>query len=290
MTPLFTREELARLDRLRVRRRRQVLGEVGGEWRSVRTGSGSRFADHRAYVEGDDLRYVDWNVYGRLGDLVVKRFETEENLNLLLCVDRSLSMEGAKSLAARRIAGALGHVALAHMDFVRLTWLPPPDGALPTRVRGRGRSAALLDELARVPDAGPTDHGRALERAIGSTRRRGLAVLISDFYDPQGAIRGLARLGAHGLDVAAVHVLDAADLDLPAGASLTVVDRESGERLAVEVTADLLSRMHAAWRRRAEGLERWCLSREIAYHRVDASRPIWDSIGRLLAGAAAIFA
>jgi uncharacterized protein (DUF58 family) len=279
--PLFTPEELARLDRLRIRRRRAIRGEGRGEWRSARLGAGTSFADHREYVPGDDLRYVDWNVYGRLGDLVVKRFETEESLNLLLAVDRSLSMEGPKSRMARRLAGAIGHVALSHMDYVRVAWLPPT-GAPVLPLRGRGRAGALLDELASVEDGGATDHVRSLEQAMGSTRHRGLAVLLSDFYDPGGAVRGLSLLRARGLDVAAVHVLDARDADVPVGASVVAVDRETGAEAALEVSRDLAERVRAAWRRRAESLERWCLSREIAYHRADANRPLWEVLGPMI--------
>jgi uncharacterized protein (DUF58 family) len=286
--PLFSPQELGRLDRLRLRRRRSVRGEALGEWRSARLGAGSQFADHRAYVVGDDLRTVDWNVYGRLGDLVVKRFETEESLNLLLCVDRSLSMSGRKSATARRVAGALGYVALSHMDYVRLAWLPPPQGAAPTLHRGRGRAAMLLDELAALPDQGATDHLGALQRAVGTTRHRGLAVVVSDFFDPAGAVRGLGLLRSRGLDVAAVHVIDAKDAELPDAAALVAVDRETGEELALDVTRELADRVAAAWRRRAEGIERWCLSREIAYHRVDAGRPLWDALGPLVVGPAAV--
>ena len=278
---LFTPAERARLDRVRLRRRRAIRGEGRGEWRSARLGAGTSFADHREYVPGDDLRYVDWNVYGRLGDLVVKRFETEESLNLLLAVDRSLSMEGAKSRMARRLAGAIGYVALSHMDYVRLAWLPSSGGAVVPR-RGRRRTGALLDELAAVPDGGATDHVRALEEAMGSTRHRGLAVVLSDFYDPAGAVRGLSFLRGRGLDVAAVQVLDARDADLPVGASIVAVDRETGQEARVEVTRDVADRVRAAWRRRAESLERWCASREIAYHRADAARPLWEVLGPMI--------
>ncbi len=122
--PLFTPHELARLERLRIRRRRTVRGEGRGEWRSQDRGQSGLFADHRAYVAGDDLRYIDWNVVGRLGDIVVKRFEAERSLNVLLCIDRSLSMAGEKARFARRIAGALGYLALAHQDHARVAWMP----------------------------------------------------------------------------------------------------------------------------------------------------------------------
>ncbi len=280
--PLFTPEELMRLKRLRVQQRRQSFGDRMGDWRTARTGAGGLFADHRDYVPGDDLRYVDWNVYGRLGDLVVKRFEQEENLNLLLCVDRSRSMEGAKSHTARRLAAALGYIALAHLEHVRLAWLPSASNATITIHRGRERAQKLLDELGETPDEGETNHTRDLAKILGATRTRGVALVVSDFYDPREAVAGMAHLRTRGFDVAALHVLDQTDVELPKGASVRAVDRETGEIVDVDVTAEMLEALHATWRRRAESIERWCLAREIQYQRVDVRTSFWDSLQEML--------
>ncbi|MDJ0975926.1 MAG: DUF58 domain-containing protein [Planctomycetota bacterium] len=283
MSELFTQAERARLDRLRIHRRRRMPGERHGDWRTARYGAGGLFADHRHYAPGDDLRYVDWNVYGRLGEMVVKRFEAEENLNLLLCVDRSLSMDGAKSRRARRVAAALGYIALAHMDHVRLAWLPSPTTAPVHVFRGRDGGTKLLEELARVPEGGMTDHARDLKPVISSTRQRSVAVLISDFYDPQTAVAGLGRLRARRFDVAALHVMDVADLDLPRGASVRALDRETGQAIDVDVTPELIDSLHEAWRRRAYLMERWCIQREILYQRVDVGLSLWETLSDMLA-------
>lgn len=280
---LFTAAERARLDRLRIHRRRTMPGERQGDWRTGRIGAGGLFADHRDYVAGDDLRYVDWNVYGRLGHLVVKRFEAEENLNLLLCVDRSLSMDGAKAERARRLAGALGYIALAHLEHVRLAWLPSPASAPVSVHRGRERSARFLDELATTPAGGATDHNRDLAAVMSAVKGRGIALVLSDFYDPRESVAGLAKLRARGLEVAALHVLDVADVDLPVGASLRAEDRETGELIDVDVTPAFVERLHETWRRRAYLMERWCVSREIVYQRVDVGQTIWDCLRDLLA-------
>lgn len=286
---LFTPDELRRLERLRVRRRRSVRGVAQGEWRSRRHGASGLFADHRGYVEGDDLRYVDWNVYGRLGDLVVKRFEAEESNELLLALDRSRSMTGAKSHAARRLVGALGYLALTHLDRVRLAWLPSEKGRLPVEAfASRGRAAAFLRALGDVPDDGATDHARDLGRVVGLSRRRGTAFVISDFFDPAGAVRGLALLRARGLEVGALHVVDPADAALPVGSSIVAVDRETGEEMALDVGPALQERVHRAWQARAHGLERWCIAREIPYLRVDARRDVWDVLRALLRARMAI--
>lgn len=280
--PLFTPSELARLERLRVRRRRTVHGEGHGEWRSQDHGQSGLFSEHRAYVAGDDLRYVDWNVYGRLEDVVVKRFEAEQNLGVLLCIDRSLSMQGPKAALARRIAGALGYLALAHQDHARVAWLPGRPERPLTAYRSRARTPLLLDEIRDVEDEGTTDHVRDLGRIVSALRGRGLAILISDFFDPHGAIRGLGLLRSRGLEVGAVHVTDAQDAELPTGTAVVAVDRETGERLALDVTPALQERVRRTWLARSQALERWCLSREIRYLHVDAQRGLWDALRDLL--------
>lgn len=280
--PLLSEAELRRLDRLRIRRRRPVPSGVPGAWRNGRVGSGLLFADHRDYVPGDDLRTVDWNVYARLGDLVVKRFEAEENLELLLCVDRSRSMTGAKSHAARRLAAALGYLALARMDQVRLAWLPV-DGARPVRVlRGKARAGALLEALGEAPVEGRTEHARDAGRILAGTRRRALAVVLSDFYEPARAVAALAALRARGMDTVAVHVLDTADVAFEPGASLKAVDRETGEVVAVDVTPAFLESLHAAWLRRADTLERWCVAHEVLHQRCDVGLGLWEVLADML--------
>lgn len=280
--PLLTEDELRRLARLRVvRRRANPTGEIG-DWRTGRVGSGALFADHRDYVPGDDLRYVDWHVYARLGDLVVKRFETEENLELLLCVDRSLSMEGAKSHAARRLAAALGYLALANMDRARLAWLPSAQGAPVTTHHGKASVGTLLDELARVPAGGTTQHGRSVARVLSTCRRRMIAVVLSDFYDPANTVASLAALRSRGMDVVAVHVLDGADVDLEPGSSLLAVDRETGMEVKVDVTKAFLQGLRDAWHRRADTLERWCVTREVLYQRCDVALGLWDVLAEML--------
>ena len=279
MASLFTPEDRVRLDRLALRTRRTLRGEAVGERRSRRIGAGGEFADHRTYVPGDDLRYVDWNVYFRHGDLVVKRFEAVETVDVLLLVDRSASMEGAKAVAARRLAGAVAHVALRRRDTVATGWLPPvEDRPRVELLRGPKRLEALREDLASTPSGGATDHAGDVERAIGAVRRRGPAILVSDFFDPAGATRGLSRLVHHGFETTAVHVVDTADAELPVGESIRAVDRETGETVDIDVTAALAEAVHGAWRRRVDRLRAWCGAHEVTYVRLDADRPLWDAV------------
>ena len=286
-TSLFTPADSRRLDRLALLVRKAARGEARGERRARRIGAGGEFADHRGYVPGDDLRYVDWNVYGRHGDLVVKRFEAEENVRVLLVLDRSPSMEGAKSSDARRLAGALAHVALRRRDAVDLAFLPAlstGEGGPVESFRGPARLDACHSRIASVPLSGVTRHAEDLRRVLAAAGRRGPAILFSDFFDPAGAVKGLAMLAGHGFETTAVHVVDPADATLPEGEAFRCVDRETGEALDLDATPDLAERVLAAWRRRAERLRAWCAARGVGYQRADAGRPFWDVVREMLRG------
>lgn len=276
---LLTAADRARLDRLAHHTRRTMRGEAVGERRSRRIGAGGEFADHRTYAPGDDLRYVDWNVYFRHGDLVVKRFEAVETVDVLLLVDRSPSMDGPKHTAARRLAAALSHVAIRRRDTLAAGWLPARDeGARIDLVRSPARLEALLDDFATAPSSGTTNHARDVERAVASVKRRGPAILVSDFFDPAGATAGLSRLVHHRFEVSAVHVVDPADAALPVGESIRAADRETGETIDIDVTPALADAVHAAWRRRVERLHAWCSAHGVTYVRLDADRPLLDAV------------
>jgi uncharacterized protein (DUF58 family) len=275
--------DLARLDRLALFTRRRLRGEQAGERRTRRVGAGGEFVDHRTYVPGDDLRYVDWNVYFRLGDLVVKRFESVDAVRVLVALDRSASMAGAKARDARRLAAALCHVAVRRRDTARFAWLPALPGKPPVETfRVASRLAPLFDALATTPDAGDTNLARDLSRVVAAAEKRGPAVLISDFFDPAGAVAGLSALSARGFETTALHVLDPEDADLPLGESLRCIDRETGQRVDVDVTPELQDAMHAAWRRRVDRVRAWCGEREIGWVPVEVGHSMWDTLRALL--------
>ena len=172
----FTSEFLAQLERLSLLSRRIFRGRVKGERRSLRRGHSVEFCDYRAYGVGDDLRYVDWNIYGRLDRLHVKLFVDEEDLCLHLIVDASASMNfgtPSKLDCAVRIAAALGFVGLVNLERVGVGVLREriAEGWPPTR--GRNQVTGLVDFLAAVRPAGRTSLNEALANYAtdGSGRR-----------------------------------------------------------------------------------------------------------------------
>jgi len=287
----FSADFLAQLERLSLLSRRTFRGSVKGERRSPRRGHSVEFADYRAYGVGDDLRYVDWNIYGRLDRLHVKLFVDEEDLCLHLLVDASASMDfgtPSKLDYALRVAAALGFVGLVSHERVGLGILRErvSEGWPPTR--GRNQVVALLDFLADVRPAGATRLTDALSDYALRAREPGLAVLVSDLLDPQGFEAGIRALLERRFDVHVVQVLEPSELNPELAGDLRLHDAETGETRDVTVDAETLSGYRERLARFLERVESFCRSHEVGYHRVSTETPVEEFVvaqlrGRVLA-------
>ena len=215
-------EAIRRIARLEVRARGVVEGVLTGLHKSPSKGQSVEFLQHRPYVAGDDLRRVDWKVWGRQDRLTVKEFEEETSLRLTLVVDGSASMDyrggdrPTKYDHAATLAASLAWLALSHGDAAGVALF---DDRLRTTVPARTRKSQLAEicgALEAPRNAGETDFLPALRRLAETLPRRGLVVVISDFLgDREGTLRGLRLLARRGHDLAVLHVMDDDELEFP---------------------------------------------------------------------------
>jgi uncharacterized protein (DUF58 family) len=273
----FTPEFLAQLERLSLLSRRTFRGSVKGERRSPRRGHSVEFADYRAYGHGDDLRYVDWNIYGRLDRLHVKLFVDEEDLCLHLLVDASASMGfGAPSKLdyAVRLAAALGFVGLVNHERVGLGVLREriAEGWSPTR--GRSQVIPMMNFLDDLRPEGGTSLDAGLSSYAKRAREAGLVVVISDLLDPAGYERGVRALLERRFDVHVVHLLDPEEMSPTLGGDLRLIDSESGELRDLTVDAEAVRAYRERLRLFLERAEGFCRSHEIGYHRIVTDTPV----------------
>jgi uncharacterized protein (DUF58 family) len=273
----FTPEFLAQLERVSLLSRRTFRGSVKGERRSPRRGHSVEFADYRAYGHGDDLRYVDWNIYGRLDRLHVKLFVDEEDLCLHLLVDASASMAfGAPSKLdyAVRVAAALGFVGLVNHERVGLGVLRErvAEGWPPTR--GRAHILPMMDFLTEVKPGGGTGLDDGLANYAKRARDPGLVVVVSDLLDPGGFERGVRALLERRFDVHLVHLLDPEEMSPTLGGDLRLIDSETGELRDLTVDAEALRAYRERLRHFLERVETFCRAQEIGYHRVVTDTPV----------------
>jgi uncharacterized protein (DUF58 family) len=271
----FTPEFLGQLERLSLASRRMLRGRVKGERKSPRKGHSVEFCDYRAYGAGDDLRYVDWNIVGRLDRLYVKLFLDEEDLCLHLLIDASASMGfGTKLGYAARLAAALGLVGLVNLERVGVGIVRQriAEGWPPTR--GRNQFLPLVEFLSRVRAGGQTGLNEGLGSYAMRAREAGLAVLISDLMDPGGYEIGLRALLERRFDVHVVHLLSPEEIDPSFGGDLQLIDSETGETRELTLDGEALR----AYRKRTHDFfdraEGFCRAQEIGYRRVVTDTPL----------------
>ncbi|HVB40014.1 MAG TPA: DUF58 domain-containing protein [Terriglobales bacterium] len=216
-----------------------VDGFVAGLHRSPDFGFSQEFAEYRAYSPGDDLRHVDWNVYARTERAYLKRYRGETNSQLTVLLDASNSMSfGSKLNYARYLAASLLYLALHNQrDAAGLIVF---DDEVRDFVRPSTRTGQLARLMAALEQAQPrarTDYGKPMAHFQEFLHRRGLAVIISDFYaPPEEIVRAVEPLRFHGNEVVLFHLLDPRELRPDVDGSELLVDLETGQRF--EVTAE----------------------------------------------------
>ncbi|MEM9065566.1 MAG: DUF58 domain-containing protein [Planctomycetota bacterium] len=274
----------ARLHKIDIRTRRVFAGKLQGERRSKKRGQSVEFADHRPYAIGDDLRRIDWNIYGRLDRLFMKLFMEEEDLSLHLVVDCSASMgcgEPGKLAFSQRAAMALAYVGLVNLNRVAVTAVGTDDegGMRSVRdLRGRRRvhdAARFLGDLSAPEGESGLSFGAACKRIALSRRGRGVMVVLSDFLMREGYEDGLRMLVGRGYDVVCIQVLSPQEID-PAGTEavggdLRLKDVEDGLSAEVTVSAPLLERYQKTLRAYQERLRTYCARRDATFLSVPSS-------------------
>jgi uncharacterized protein (DUF58 family) len=259
---LLEPRELAALGGLEFVARQVVEGFLTGLHRSPHRGFSVEFAEHRMYQPGDDLRYIDWRMFGRSDRYYVKQFEEETNLRAYLLVDASSSMGWSsdprtlppKSWYARQLAACLGLLLMRQGDAVGLVGF---DESLREHIHPRGGRRhwrELLRGMTTLEPRGKTEAANALRDIAGRLRRRGLVILISDLLvEPEATRLALRFLRHRGHEVLVFHLLDPGERELPGIGDARFVDPETEEELPVSV-ADLRTEYREAVK---HALEEW---------------------------------
>jgi uncharacterized protein (DUF58 family) len=236
---------LARIANLELLARTVVEGFVSGLHRSPHLGLSTDFAEHRQYLPGDDLRRLDWKLWGRTDRFYLKEFEADTNAAVSVLLDCSPSMRygsGAVSKLdyGRYLAASLlwfsqsqrDRVGLVTFDRDILEFVPPSTRHLPNVLHALDRLKAPGPEArTTMPDAGMEP---ALRESAELLRRRGILIVISDLYEPPAQVlRALGHLRRRGGDLIVFHVLDSAELEFPFPDAANFEDLETGERIPV---------------------------------------------------------
>lgn len=277
MQQLLDEDFLRRLANLRFMSRRRQAGRFSGAHASPRSGMSIEFADYRDYVPGDDLRYVDWNIYGRLQRLLVKTFVQELDVPVYFLVDTSASMRQgrpAKVLYASRLALALGYLALRNLDRVGLyPFGESLDESVPPR-HGMAQFSRFLRRLTAVNAEGATSIGKAVADFHVQTRESGIVVLISDFCTNEDLHEPIARLAYRGDDTIAIRILDREDVSPSLRGPAEVRDIETQEAMPLAIGAATLEAYRKAFAAHEADLRRVFESRRMPFFVAMTDRPL----------------
>jgi uncharacterized protein (DUF58 family) len=282
---LFDDEFQRKLDYLALVSRRVFSGRMRAERRTKKSGSGVEFADHRDYQPGDDFRSLDWNVYQRFDRLLVRLYEEEEDLAIYFILDTSASMsfgDGKRKLQyAKKVVAALAYVGLANLDRISIvTTSDRVMGRMP-ETRGKARIFKALRFLREAGAGGSTDLGDAMKTFVAQNKRRGLAVLVSDLYDPRGFEKGINVLRYNKFDVFVVHVVDPEEARPRLHGDVLVYDCETGDEREVTVTARVLDRFAKAYAQYFSDIERFCATHQVPYVSASVEVPFDELILRV---------
>jgi uncharacterized protein (DUF58 family) len=280
----FDDEFQRKLESLALVSRRVFSGRLRADRRTKKSGTGVEFADHRDYQPGDDFRSLDWNVYQRFGRLLVRLYEEEEDLAIHFILDASASMafgDGRKAAYAKKVVAALAYVGLANLD--RVSIVTTTDRVLDRlpETRGKARIFKAFRFLREVESTGTTNLGDAMKTFVAQNKRRGLAVLVSDLYDPSGFEKGINILRYNRFDPFVVHVLDPMDARPKLHGDVLVYDCETGDEREVTVTARMLGRFAEAHARYLAEVERFCSTHQVPYAAASVDVPFDELILRV---------
>ena len=316
---LFSPQLLRQLEQLQLLAARRSKSSAKGERRSRARGQSVEFADYRNYTHGDDFRYLDWNLYGRLDRLFLKLYEEERELPVRIFLDASESMtfgEPRKFDFARQVAAAIGYVALCGFDRVSVIPFPNAErgmrnaesattantsgnlqsgirnpqsesaarGALRS-VRGRRSAMQFFQNLSALTAGGAASLNEALRRGALEARQTGLAVVLSDFLDPAGYEPGLNALVGRGFQVDVVQILSPEELQPATYGDLRLVDAESGAMQEVTFGKFRLKTYQQTVQNFLQRLREFCSERGINFFTASSATDLSDLLLKQLRAA-----
>jgi uncharacterized protein (DUF58 family) len=239
---------MARLDQLDVMSRKLLAGKMKGERRSKRRGQSVEFADYRNYVIGDDLRFIDWNIYARLDRLFLKLFLEEEDLSLYVILDVSKSTDYGdphKATYIKKVAAALGYIGLVNYNRVSLCAMADGIVADTGAMRGRRRVTQMIDFVTKLAPAGGSHFAESCKRFALAHRHKGVCVVISDFFDKGGYENGLRYVAGGKYDLFCVQTLSPQEIEPDLQGDLKLRDMEDDDMAEVSITQPLMKQYKA---------------------------------------------
>jgi len=267
-TELLSPDFINRLDQLSLVSRKMFAGKLRGERLTKRRGESVEFADFRNYVSGDDLRFLDWNIYARLDRLFIKLFLQEEDLHVNVLIDTSKSMDWGdpnKGLYARRIAAAIAYIGLCNFDRVSLYAYADGLQRELAGIRGRKWMFKVMEFLTELRFDSAGNLPLTAKQFALRHPQPGITLILSDFLDKSGYEDAFRFLMGRKYDIYALHMLSPEEIDPVLTGDLRLTDVEDDDVAEVTVSHALLNRYRRTLQVYCEGFKNYCARRGINY-------------------------
>jgi uncharacterized protein (DUF58 family) len=259
---LFPPDFLTRVEYLSIVSKRVFRGRRLAQRRTMQLGSGVEFSEHREYAPGDDFRYLDWNIYARHGDHLLKRFEEEEDLHVYLMLDCSRSMafgNPPKYDLARQLIAALAYIALADLDRIAVFAFAGGTIAEFPMSRGKARILPLMRFLEGLPSSGDGTHlANSVGEVLDRSNRAGMAVIVSDLFDEHGFQAGLDQLRYRRFDAHVIQLHDPREADPAVLGDVELVDVETEAARKVTVSEKNLRKYKQLFSNHQTAVREYC--------------------------------
>jgi uncharacterized protein (DUF58 family) len=243
LTTLLTNRDLDRLGRLRINATRRFTNRARGEHLAAKGGTSTEFCDYRDYAPGDDMRFVDWNIFSRLNRPYVKQFHHEEEMHVAILVDVSNSMLFEEKFAlARQLAAGFAVLGLRNQEKVSICAIGA--AGAPSRLTpctGRASQAKVFTFIEAMEGGGDEALERGIEGFLRQHTGRGVVIVLSDFLTSGDLRRAFSLLHGAGLEIFALQILGPGEMNPEVTGDLRFFDSETAAHLDITAAGDLLA-------------------------------------------------
>lgn len=277
ITDLLSPEFMSRLDSLDIISKKILSGKLHGEKRSKRRGQSVEFADHRPYVAGDDLRFIDWNIYGRLDQLFLKLFLEEQDMTVNIAFDVSASQnygDPPKEIYIKKLAAALAYISLINNNRVTITAFSDDIVGQMKNMRGRNYLSRMADFMLNTPCQGGSDFDDVCRKLAAGRIGSGIMIFLSDFFFKEGFESPLKRLVSRNYDLYIMQVLSPQEIDPDISGDLKLVDIEDEDFAEITVSGPLLKYYKKNLNAYCNDLKNFCAKRGGTYVLANTSSPV----------------
>lgn len=276
---------LEKLEKLRLAvKRLRVLTDVG-ERKSPKRGKGTEFSDYRSYQVGDELRYIDWNVYARFEKFLIKLFEEDEDIEVHILLDASSSMDfgsPSKFFYGKKLALAFAYLSLSSWEKTNFGYFQEGLKEVMPLERKKENIYKLLNYLNQLKAEGITDLNEAIKNYISSLKRKGIIMIISDFLSPSGFKEGVLYAKYKKYPVYLVHIISEEEISPPYKGNLSLIDSETREKIDILLDEYMLEKYKRALEKFLDEMESFSRLYQIEYMRSVTTIPIEDLLLKYL--------